>query len=236
MQILEGYPDKIIENAIQKLTQLYEIVSIKPIINYYLEKENNLDKVLNIFIRMNSMGTKLNYSDLLLSIATAQWGEKRDAREEINNLVDELNEIGDGFNLDKDFVLKAALYLTKKIKNIRFKVDNFKKENMNLIEENWYNISESLKISLDLLRSFGYNKDNLSAYTPILPIALYILENNIDYKIVNHSSFNEDRKLIKEWIIKSTLKGIFSGRDISANVREIILKNKSNNTTNIQNF
>ena len=229
MQILEGYPDKIIENAIQKLTQLYEIVSIKPIINYYLEKENNLDKVLNIFIRMNSMGTKLNYSDLLLSIATAQWGEKRDAREEINNLVDELNEIGDGFNLDKDFVLKAALYLTKKIKNIRFKVDNFKKENMNLIEENWYNISESLKISLDLLRSFGYNKDNLSAYTPILPIALYILENNIDYKIVNHSSFNEDRKLIKEWIIKSTLKGIFSGRDISANVREIILKNKSNN-------
>ena len=226
MQILEGYPDKIIENAIQKLTQLYEVVSIKPIINYYLEKENNLDKVLNIFIRMNSMGTKLNNSDLLLSIATDQW-KNRDAREEINKLLDDLNS--SGFAIDKDFILKAALYLTKEIKNIRFKVDNFKKENMELIEENWNNISNSLKLSLDLLKSFGYNKENLSANTPILPISLYILEKNIDYKIVNHSSFSEDRKLIKEWIIKSTLKGIFSGRDISANVREVVLKNKLNN-------
>ena len=172
------------------------------------------------------MGTKLNNSDLLLSIATDQWKNK-DAREEINKLVDELNK--EGFAIDKDFILKAALYLTKEIKNIRFKVDNFKKENMDLIEENWDNISDSLKLSLNLLKSFGYNKDNLSANTPILPISLYILEKNIDYKIVNHSSFSEDRKLIKEWIIKSTLKGIFSGRDISANVREVVLKNELNN-------
>ena len=228
MQNLEGYPDKIIENAIQKLTQLYEVVSIKPIINYYLEKENNLDKVLNIFIRMNSMGTKLNNSDLLLSIATAQWQE-RDAREEINKLVDELNKIGDGFDIDKDFVLRASLYLIKEIKNIRFKVDNFKKENMDLIEENWDNIANSLDITLKLLKSFGYNKDNLSAYTPVLPVALYILENNIDYKIINHSSFNEDRELIKEWIIKSTLKRIFTGSEnIAKIVRDVVLENGEN--------
>ncbi|WP_335969114.1 DUF262 domain-containing protein [Fusobacterium polymorphum] len=229
IEIFKEYPDEIIKNASDKLSKLHNVIYNKPIINYYLEEENNLDKVLNIFLRVNSMGTKLNYSDLLLSIATAQWGEKRDAREEINNLVDELNRIGDGFDLDKDFVLKAALYLTKKIKNIRFKVDNFKKENMDLIEENWDNIANSLDITLKLLKSFGYNKDNLSAYTPVLPVALYILENNIDYKIINHSSFSEDRKLIKEWIIKSTLKGIFSGRDISANIREVVLKNESNN-------
>ena len=100
---------------------------------------------------------------------------------------------------------------------------------MDLIEKNWDNISDSLKLSFILLKSFGYNKDNLSANTPVLPIALYILENNFDRKIVTNSSFSEDRKLIKEWIIKSTLKGIFSGRDISANVREVILKSKSNN-------
>lgn len=226
MQNLEGYPDKIIENAIQKLTQLYEVVSIKPIINYYLEKENNLDKVLNIFIRMNSMGTKLNNSDLLLSIATDQW-KNRDAREEINKLLDDLNN--SGFSIDKDFILKAALYLTKEIKNIRFKVDNFKKENMDLIEENWDNIANSLDITLKLLKSFGYNKDNLSAYTPVLPVALYILENNIDYKIINHSSFNEDRELIKEWIIKSTLKRIFTGSEnIAKIVRDVVLENGEN--------
>ncbi|MGP1429772.1 MAG: DUF262 domain-containing protein [Fusobacterium sp.] len=226
LEILENCSNEIKKEAYKKLMQLFKIVNRNKIINYYLEKENNLDKVLNIFIRMNSMGTKLNNSDLLLSIATDQWKNK-DAREEINKLVDELNK--EGFAINKDFILKAALYLTKEIKNIRFKVDNFKKENMDLIEENWDNISDSLKLSLNLLKSFGYNKDNLSANTPILPISLYILEKNIDYKIVNHSSFSEDRKLIKEWIIKSTLKGIFSGRDISANVREVVLKNELNN-------
>ena len=229
IEIFKEYPDEIIKNASDKLSKLHNVIYNKPIINYYLEEENNLDKVLNIFLRVNSMGTKLNYSDLLLSIATAQWGEKRDAREEINNLVDELNRIGDGFDLDKDFVLKAALYLTKKIKNIRFKVDNFKKENMDLIEENWDNIANSLDITLKLLKSFGYNKDNLSAYTPVLPVALYILENNIDYKIINHSSFNEDRELIKEWIIKSTLKRIFTGSENTAKiVRDIVLENGEN--------
>ena len=228
MTILEGYSEKIIENANKKLSKLYNVVFEKAIINYYLEQENNLDKVLNIFLRVNSMGTKLNYSDLLLSIATAQWKE-RDAREEINKLVDDLNKIGDGFNLDKDFVLRACLYLTKEIKNIRFKVDNFKKENMDLIETNWDNIAYSLDITLKLLKSFGYNKDNLSAYTPILPVALYILKNNFDYKIITHSSFYEDRKLIKEWIIKSTLKRIFTGSEnITKIVRDVVLGNGTN--------
>jgi hypothetical protein len=43
----------------------------------------DIDRVLDIFIRTNSAGTVLSYSDLLLSIAAAQWGDRRDAREEI---------------------------------------------------------------------------------------------------------------------------------------------------------
>lgn len=109
--MLKDCSDETKREAYKKLMQLFKIVNRDKIINYYLEKENNLDKVLNIFIRMNSMGTKLNNSDLLLSIATDQW-KNRDAREEINKLLDELNK--EGFAIDKDFILKAALYLTKK--------------------------------------------------------------------------------------------------------------------------
>ena len=50
--------------------------------NYYQEKDQDLDKVLNIFIRVNSGGTPLSYSDLLLSVADAPV-EALDAREEI---------------------------------------------------------------------------------------------------------------------------------------------------------
>lgn len=213
------------KQAYNKLASLYELVNNKKIINFYLEKENDLDKVLNIFIRINSAGTKLNYSDLLLSIATAQWNDK-DAREVIYKAVDDLNSIGNGFNLDKDFVLKSCLYFIKEIKNIKFQVNNFKKENMDLIEMNWEKILFVLKITLNLFKSFGYSKDNLSSNVCILPVALYIFKNNIDMGIIDSQIFAEDRVLIKEWIIKSTLKRIFSGTEnILKPIRDIILEN-----------
>jgi uncharacterized protein with ParB-like and HNH nuclease domain len=68
--------------ANKSLFNLQKLIHDKEIINYYLEEEESLNKVLNIFIRVNSGGTKLSYSDLLLSIATAQW-KQRDAREEL---------------------------------------------------------------------------------------------------------------------------------------------------------
>ena len=52
---------------------------------------------LDIFIRTNSGGTQLSYSDMLMSMATAQW-EKLDAREEIHGTVHELNHIGGRFS------------------------------------------------------------------------------------------------------------------------------------------
>lgn len=113
--------------------------------------------MLNIFIRINSGGTILSYSDLLLSIATAQW-EQKDAREEINNFVDEINEIGNGFNFNKDFVLKTCLVLTD-FSNIAFKVDNFNKSNMLKIESNWEDITKAIRLAVNLVSSFGFNRE-----------------------------------------------------------------------------
>ena len=81
------------EHCSQTLSKLYKYLNEKEIINFYLEKSDELEKVLHIFIRVNSGGTKLSYSDLLLSIATAQWQEK-DARDIIHKFVDQMNLIG----------------------------------------------------------------------------------------------------------------------------------------------
>ena len=86
------------------LRHLITTILDKDKIAYYEEKEQDLEHVLNIFIRMNSGGTVLSYSDLLLSIAVAQWKDL-DAREQIHALVDEMNETGDGFSFSKDLVL-----------------------------------------------------------------------------------------------------------------------------------
>ena len=100
-----------------------EMVHKAQSINVYEETTPDLDKVLDIFIRVNSGGTVLSYSDLLLSIATAQW-KIRDARREIHEFVDELNKIGQGFAFTKDVVLKAGLVLAE-VGDVGLKVTNF---------------------------------------------------------------------------------------------------------------
>ena len=64
------------------LHRLYEVVRVLPLVSFYKERSQELEKVLQIFIRTNSGGTVLSYSDLLLSVAVAQW--TTDAREEIH--------------------------------------------------------------------------------------------------------------------------------------------------------
>ena len=160
--------------ANRTLYKLYRVIHDNGIIVPYVEKTDDLDKVLNIFIRVNSGGTPLSYSDLLLSFATAQW-DSLDAREEINGLVDDLNSVGREFNISKDMVLKTSLVLCD-ITNISFKVANFNRNNMLIIEDRWDEIKAAMSLTVNLIASFGFNRDNVSSNYALIPIAYYILQ------------------------------------------------------------
>jgi hypothetical protein len=155
-------------SAVKSLHRLQAMVHNALVISYYEEESQDIEKVLNIFIRTNSGGTVLSYSDLLLSIATAQW-EQRDARSEINSLVDTLNVTGLGFNFSKDFVLKAGLMLSD-IASVGFKVENFDRNNMKKLEANWSQVAETLRLTARLTASFGLSRDTISADSALLPI------------------------------------------------------------------
>jgi hypothetical protein len=117
-----------------------------------------------------------------LSFATAQW-ETKDAREEINDFVDEINQIGRGFNISKDIVLKASLVLCD-IPDISFKVDNFNRTNMLKIEKEWDNITKAIRDALKLISSFGFSRENITSNNLIIPVAYYLksigLPNNFE--------------------------------------------------------
>jgi hypothetical protein len=134
--------------AFRRLHYLHRLVHNTPLISCYTERVQDLSRVLDVFIRMNSGGTALSYSDLLFSIAVANW--ELDARREVNKLVDALNGIGGGFSFSKDFVLKAGLMLAE-IKSVGFKVENFDRANMATLEAAWPAISRALDIYLHML-------------------------------------------------------------------------------------
>jgi len=204
------------------LFKLWSVVHELRVINYFLEKDESLDKVLNIFIRVNSGGTVLSYSDLLLSVATAQW-KKRDAREEITSFVDELNSMGDGFNFNKDLVLKSSLVLAD-IKDIAFKVDNFNKANMLKIEEQWDQIEDALRGAVRLVACFGYSRDTLTANYPIIPIAYYLKKLGLPKGFDISNKYTNDRETIRRWLILSLVKRVFGGSPDSVlrPIREIL--------------
>ncbi len=211
--------------AIETLSKLYSVIYNESVLSYYKVKTNDLDKVLNIFIRVNSGGTVLTYSDLLLSIASAQW-KNLDAREEIIEFVEEVNAIGGGFKINKDFVLKTALVLSD-FSNIAFKVDNFNKSNMATIEAKWKEITDAIKQSVYLVSSFGYTGETLSSNNALIPIAYYLMTIGMPEDFVTSGKTKKNRDKIKKWLIMSLLKKAFSGQpdNVIRPIRRIIKEN-----------
>ena len=171
---LVGLPEDQQENANRLIGRLHNRIHTTTVANYYQEKSQDYDKVLQIFVRANSAGQPLEYSDLLLATATAKW-ETVDARSEIHNFTDSLNEIGNGYNFGKDFVLKACLYLSEGLP-IQYKVKNFTRNNLRIIEENWEKIKASLSTTVRLISRFGFNEKNVVAPLALLPIAFYLMK------------------------------------------------------------
>ena len=211
------------ESAFNTLDRLREVIREKPIINYYEEESQDLDKVLNIFIRINSGGTQLSYSDLLLSIATAQW-QSRDARIEINQLLDDLNKTGQGFAFNKDLILKAGLVLAD-IPNIRFTVTNFNRDNMAILEKSWDDVATALRLAARLLSDFGFSERTLTADSVLIPLAYYARFRGLDTSYLNATSMNGDRAMTRAWVVRSLLKTGVWGSSLDtllAGLREVI--------------
>lgn len=226
--IFQNYNEEKASFANKALFKLHNIIHEKGSISYYREKSQQLDKVLNIFIRINSGGTVLSYSDLLLSIATAQW-ENKDARAEITSFVNEINNIGDGFNFNKDFVLKSCLVLND-FNSIAFKVDNFNKDNMLKIEDNWDQITNAIRIAVGLVASFGYSRETLTSNTALIPIAYYLNKIEAKDNYVSSNKNLEDKAKIKRWLILSLIKRAFSGQpdNVLRPIRKVIHENGDN--------
>jgi len=234
-----------LDNSFSRLAlrQLRRTILEKTIINYFLEKEQDLDKALNIFIRINSGGEPLNFSDLIMSIAVANW-KNTDARQAIHNLVDNIRD--KGFNISKDFILKVFLYLYSK--DIKFKVTNFSKENAKDFEEKWSDIRNAILEVFDLIKTFGFTDSSLTSKNSLIPVVYYIYHKSIVKDFSVSKSYQNDRNIIKKWLhimlikmvfgsssdtilsqIRHAFTGDFDNKKISEDIREFPFERISTN-------
>jgi uncharacterized protein with ParB-like and HNH nuclease domain len=194
------------EFASETLATLQEVVHSERIVNFFLETEQEIDKALNIFIRINSGGEPLNFSDLIMSIAVANW-ESKDARKEIHDLSDSIRD--KGFSVSKDFILKSFLYLHSK--DIKFKVTNFSKTNASDFENEWEKIRDTILSVFDLIKSFGFTDATLTSKNVLIPIIYYLYHRGIAKDFYSKIAYSDDRLGIKKWLHAALVKRLFGG-------------------------
>jgi uncharacterized protein with ParB-like and HNH nuclease domain len=192
------------------LFKLWSKIKYEKIINYYNEKTQDYDKVLDIFVRTNSGGEKLSYSDLLFSFIKLKWS---DARDKFTELLKVLND-GGKFKFSHDVILKTILFFHASDQDgLKYRTANFTDEIINQTKEEWdTKIVNAFKLAKDLLVSrFLLSHDKLiTSYNALIPIVYYI------YKYDKKGIGEEANKLtpeiqisIREWLITSMLTGVF---------------------------
>lgn len=213
------------DKAVEILSQLWEAIHTTPNVKFFEETEQDIDRVLDIFIRVNSAGSVLSYSDLLLSIATAQWKE-RDARAAIHGLVDALNSTGAGFAFSQDIVLKSGLVLAG-VSDVGFKVENFTADNMATLDHEWDGIADSLKLAAGLLADFGLSSATLSANSVLIPVAFYVHHRGLKQKYRESVADSADREALRRWTLRSLIvQGVWGAgldtllRDLRVAIKE----------------
>ncbi|MEV8274323.1 DUF262 domain-containing protein [Microbacterium sp. NPDC077184] len=211
--------------AVEMISLLWQEVHHNQSLHFYEETDQDIERVLDIFVRVNSGGTVLSYSDLLMSIATAQWKEK-DARAAVHDLVDALNTTGQGFDFSQDTVLKSGLVLAD-VGDVGFKVKNFTTANMARLESRWDDISTSLRIAAELLADFGLSGGTLTADSVLIPVAYYVHRRGLtpSYRVSDKKEDREDRAALRSWVLRSLIvRGVWgSGLDtLLRDLREVL--------------
>ena len=184
--------------------KLWSNLKNKELINYYPEREKNMDKVLDIFVRTNAGGTKLSKSDLLFSIIKKDWTK---AREEFKTLVKTINKV-DKYKFSNDFILKTSLVIfAKNQEDIKYNVGNSKNIVQN-IKNNWKDISSAITLVVDEIdNKFRLSSHKvISSYNALIPLVYFVYKNKL--KIINSTN----NLLMQRWLIKILLNGIFGGQ------------------------
>lgn len=163
------------------------------------DQDNNytFDDVVEIFIRANSGGTKLNKSDLMFTLLTTQWDVADIEMEEF------LVEINDNrFAFTRDFVIKVAMSVLDY--GSKYDVDKLRKEEVRTnIADNWKKITNAIRFVRDEVttKTFIRSDKALTSYNALIPLIYFRFHQPKDWG---------QGRFVKDYFLRVLLGGAFS--------------------------
>lgn len=133
------------------------------------ERKTEMD-VLEIFVRVNTGGTRLNRSDLIFSMLKLNWKE---SAEELPEFVDRINE-GNSLGLSTDFVIRCLFAVSDL--GAKFDLDLLrKKSNVGKLRENFDRCCKSIEAVVDFVTQHCWIQSSrlLGGSSTLVPLVYY---------------------------------------------------------------
>ncbi len=207
-----GWPISERELAEENIENLRSLLFTRENINYYTSVDQDLDSVVDIFVRVNSGGENLQASDLILSVS-ALHAPNEDMHVLLVDTAGDINDmLGNIQYADNNFMLRAGLMFTGAESVSLNASDSYSIPRTKKIYENWDAIANALKYTIRFLNKAGINVAKISKNI-FLSVAYYFYRKPDFAKPGTETStkpkYVKDRILIRQYVLRGIFAGIF---------------------------
>jgi hypothetical protein len=141
----------------------------------YVPSDANIDAAIDVFDRVNSLGTKLSDAELALAHVTGKWPQ---ARQAMKDKASELDSLGFGFDLT--FLVRS---LTGVVRG-RALFETIHAASREELEHGWHRLVRILDYLVSLLPNWGYihSTNDLNTTNVLVPAVVYLSRRGGEFK------------------------------------------------------
>ncbi len=207
-----GWPISEREWAEENIENLKALLFSRENINYYTSLDQDLDSVVDIFVRVNSGGENLQASDLILTVS-ALHAPNEDMHVLLVDTADDINSmLGNVQYADNNFMLRAGLMFTGAESVSLNASESYSISRTKLMYDNWDAIASALKYTIKFLNKAGINVAKIPKNI-FLSVAYYFYRKPDLAKSGTETStkpkYTKDRVLIRQYVLRGIFAGIF---------------------------
>lgn len=192
-----------------------------------LDRKLSYEEVTEIFVRVNSLGTKLRGSDLALAQITAKWHGSlklfEDFQAECEN---------NGWDVSIGLIVRTLIAMITD----QAKFNTLSSISKEKLENGWIKTKRAINFALDFLRN-NVGIEGLSNLTS--PYFIIVLAHMFDKK--QYTILPEDDKKLTKWVILASAKGHYSrgssetilNQDLKCETSEELLSNLKQQVINL---
>lgn len=163
----------------------------------------NIDKAIDIFDKVNSMGTKLTEAELVLTHIAGRWPQ---ARRVMKKQIEAYEKVG--FYFELDFLTRCfVVMLTNSALYEKMTEDTYKDTSEKIYEDIWNNLVRIFDYLIPILKQSAYisGSKDMSTNNVLVPMVAYLSVNDGVFK-------NGQKNQFLYWMFLALIWGRYSGQ------------------------